>query len=133
VTPVKEQRNPATVHAPLAGYAHQIELRDEQRLLVMSGQVGMTPDGELPQDAAEQLAVALDNVMRNLEAAGMQLEDLVKLTFYYVDAIDPARRREVLEARLGEHTPCLTLIYVAGLATPAIKVELDAWASASTH
>jgi hypothetical protein len=31
----------------------------------------------------------------------------------------------------GRHIPCMTLVYVAGLATPTIKVEVDAWASAS--
>jgi enamine deaminase RidA (YjgF/YER057c/UK114 family) len=127
---VKEQRNPASIHAPLAGYAHQIELRGEERLLVVSGQVGMTPDGELPDDPAEQLALAMDNVVRNLEAADMGVADLVKLTFYHVDPIDPVRRREIVDARLGGHTPCMTLIYVAGLARPEINLEVDAWASA---
>src|SRR5690349_826028 len=129
---VKEQRNPASIHAPLAGYAHQIELRGEERLLVVSGQVGMTPGGELPDDPGDQLALAMDNVVRNLEAAGMGVADLVKLTFYHVDPIDPARRREIVDARLGGLTPCMTLIYVAGLARPEIKLEVDAWASAAT-
>jgi enamine deaminase RidA (YjgF/YER057c/UK114 family) len=127
---VRQARNPASVHAPLAGYSHQIELRDSERLLVLSGQIGMAPDGRIPDDPAEQLELAMDNVLRNLAAAAMDVGDLVKLTFYLVAPIDADRRRAALTARLGGHEPCMTLIYVAGLASPAIKVELDAWASA---
>jgi enamine deaminase RidA (YjgF/YER057c/UK114 family) len=129
VTQVKFPRNPLTVHAPLAAYAHQIELRGDERLLVLSGQVGITPDGELPEDAGQQLGVALDNVLRNLDEASMGVDHLVKLTFYYVERIEPARRAQILETRLRGRTPCMTLLYVAGLASPKLKVEVDAWAS----
>ena len=128
---MKEQRNPASIHAPVAAYAHQIELRGDERLLVMSGQVGMTVEGEVPDDSGEQLDLALENVLRNVEAAGMQTADLVKLTFYFAEAVDADRRRAILDARLHGHTPCMTLVYVAGLAAPSLKVEIDAWASAS--
>jgi enamine deaminase RidA (YjgF/YER057c/UK114 family) len=130
VAPVKQARNPASIHAPLGGYSHQIELTGQGRLLVFSGQVGVAPDGRVPDDPAEQLEVALDNVLRNLEAAAMDAGDLVKLTLYFVSPIDADRRREILAGRLAGHEPCMTLIYVAGLAAPAIKVELDAWAAA---
>ena len=130
VSRVREARNPASIHAPLAAYSHQIELRGPQRLLVLSGQVGMAPDGRLPDDPAEQLELALDNVLANLEAAAMDAGNLVKLTLYVVAPIDADRRRAVLAQRLGRHEPCMTLVYVGGLASPAIKVEVDAWASA---
>ena len=40
-------------------------------MLVLSGQIGMTSDGQLPDDAVDQLRLALENVLRNLEAADM--------------------------------------------------------------
>jgi len=126
---VKKRRNPSSVHPPLAAYAHQIEVRGEPRLLVMSGQVGMTSTGEIPDDAGDQLDVALKNVLRNLEAAEMRTADLVKLTLYLTETVDADRRRAILDARLRGHTPCTTLVYVAGLASPRLKVEVDAWAS----
>jgi len=128
---VKQRRNPSTIHAPLAGYSHQIELRDAERMLVLSGQIGMTSDGQLPDDAVDQLRLALENVLRNLEAADMAVSDLVKLTLYLTEPIDADTRRLVLADRLDEHAQCMTLLYVAGLASPTIKVELDAWARAS--
>ena len=126
---MKTHRNPNSIHPPLAGYAHQIEIRGRQRWLVLSGQVGMRPDGALPEDALEQLEVALDNVLGNLEAAGMEVQDLVKLTFYLVGEMDAGQRRALTSAKMDGHEPCMTLLYVAGLANPALKVEVDAWAS----
>ena len=55
VASVRQARNPRSIHAPLAGYRHQIELRGQDRLLVLSGQIGMAPDGHIPDDPAEQL------------------------------------------------------------------------------
>ena len=126
---MKEYRNPENVHPPVAGYTHQIEIRGPERLLFLSGQIGRREDGAVPDDPIEQLEIALENIHRNLQAAGMGVEDLVKLTFYLVGEIDAGRRREVIEAGLKGHQPCMTLVYVAALASPVYKVELDGWAS----
>ncbi len=126
---MKEYRNPPDVHPPIAAYTHQIEVRGPERLLVLSGQVGRKQDGSVPDDPIEQLDVALENIERNLRAANMEVQDILKLTFYLVGEMDAARRREVIAARLKGHQPCTTLVYVAGLASPIYKVEIDAWAS----
>ena len=126
---MKTSRDPATVHPPLAAYTHQIEISSPERLLFVSGQVGMTADGQVPDDPIEQLGLALDNVERNLEAAGMELGDLVKLIVYLVGDWDNDARRALVAQRLGTHRPCMTAIWVAGLAGPTLRVELDAWAS----
>jgi 2-iminobutanoate/2-iminopropanoate deaminase len=126
---VKQSRNPDDVHSPLAAYVHQIELSGAERLLVLSGQVGARLDGSIPNDPLDQLDVAWDNLERNLHAAGMDTNDLIKITLYLVGDIDTARRREVLARRLGAHKPCMTLVVVTALATPHLRVEIDAWAS----
>jgi 2-iminobutanoate/2-iminopropanoate deaminase len=127
---VKIRRNPETVHAPLGGYVHQVEIAEETRLLALAGQVGMRPDGTLPDTAEEQLREALLNVERNLEAASMTLHDVVKLTIYAVGELDREPRARVLGAAFGAEPPAMTLVFVASLAAPQLKVELDAWASA---
>jgi 2-iminobutanoate/2-iminopropanoate deaminase len=126
---MKEFRNPQDVHQPLGSYSHQIEVRGNERLLVISGQVGMRADGTVPEDPFEQIDVAFENIFRNLGAAGMDVNDLIKLTYYLVGEIDTAKRREVVLSRLQGHQPCSTLLYVARLASPVFKVEIDAWAS----
>jgi enamine deaminase RidA (YjgF/YER057c/UK114 family) len=126
---MKTFRNPPAVHPPLAAYAHQVELRGPERMLILAGQVGVRPDGSLPAGPLEQLQEALANVERNLAAAGMAVTDLVKLTLYVAGAMDTAGRRSLTAAWLRGHTPCTTMLYVAGLASPDYKVEIDAWAS----
>ena len=126
---MKEYRNPPNVHQPVAAYTHQIEVRGPERLLILSGQVGMKEDGTVPDDPIQQLEVAWENLYRNLQAARMDVDDIVKLTFYLVGDMDAKRRGELLASRLKGHKPCMTLVFVASLASPAYKVELDAWAS----
>jgi 2-iminobutanoate/2-iminopropanoate deaminase len=126
---MKEIRNPQNIHTPLGSYSHQIEVTGKERLLVLSGQVGMRQDGTVPEDPLEQIDVAFENIFRNLRAAGMEVRDLIKITYYLVGEIDTAKRREVVLSKLEGHQPCSTLLYVAGLASPIYKVEIDAWAS----
>ena len=126
---MKDFRNPSNIHAPLGSYSHQIEITGSERMLILSGQIGMREDGTLPDDALEQIEVALENIIRNLQAANMDVKDLVKLTYYLVGEIDTTKRREFVAAKLQGHKPCSTLLYVARLATPDLRVEIDAWAS----
>ena len=125
---MKTPRNPDSVHPPRGRYVHQIEVSGETRLLFLSGQLGMELDGTVPDDAIGQLGVAVDNVLRNLEAAGFEPTDLVKMTTYVVGDIDPVARREELDRRLGDLLPTSTLVFVAALARPEFRVEIDAWA-----
>jgi 2-iminobutanoate/2-iminopropanoate deaminase len=126
---MKEFRNPEDIHEPVGSYSHQIEIRGNEHLLVISGQVGMRSDGTVPDDPVEQIDIAFENILRNLRAADMEVKDLVKLNYYLVGDIDTARRREVILSKLQGHKPCSTLMYVAGLASPDYKVEIEAWAS----
>ena len=126
---MKEFRNPQDVHKPVGSYSHQIEISGNERLLVISGQVGMREDGTIPDDPLEQIDLAFENIFRNLRAANMDVQDIIKLTYYLVGEFDTAKRRAVALSKLQGHQPCSTLLYVAGLASPAFRVEIDAWAS----
>lgn len=126
---MKAFRNPPSVHEPLGHYTHQVELDGSERLLVLSGQVGIRPDGTVPEDTIEQMGVVFDNIFRNLEAANMGPADIVKLTYYVVGEIDLEKRRALVASRLGEHKPCSTLLFVAGLASPAYKIEIEVLAA----
>ena len=129
---MKINRNPTAIHPPLAAYSHQIELGGKQRWLVMSGQIGLEKDGTLPADLTEQFKLALANIDHNLRAADMGIVDLVKLTIYLAADMDPEKRRELLSSWLNGHRPTMTLLYVAALASPDIKVEIEALASAES-
>ena len=126
---MKEFRNPQDVHQPLGSYSHQLEISGNERVLVLSGQVGMREDGTVPEDPLEQMDVAFENIFRNLRAAKMDVKDILKLTYYLVGEVDTAKRRELVVSKLQGHKPCSTLLFVAGLASPIYKVEIEALAS----
>jgi 2-iminobutanoate/2-iminopropanoate deaminase len=128
---MKTSRNPESIHAPVGRYVHQIQINNPSTLVFISGQVGMRADGSIPEDAVDQLAIALENVLANVAAAGLEPSDLVRITTYVVAGteLDPARRRAEMERLLGDHVPTSTLVFVAGLAGPQWKVEIDGWAA----
>lgn len=126
---MKEFRNPQEIHPPVGVYSHQVEIRGNERMLVISGQVGMRQDGTVPEDPLEQMEVAFENILLNLRAADMEVKDIIKLTYFLVGEVNTEKRRELVQSILQEHLPCSTLLYVAGLASPAYKVEIEAWAS----
>lgn len=125
---MKKFRNPENVHSPVAAYTHQIEISGQNRWLVLSGQLGKEENGDVPEDPVKQIEIAMNNIVRNLHAANMEVKDLVKIVFYMVGDIDNAKRREAVSRILQDHNPCMTMLYVAGLAHPSFKVEIDAWA-----
>ncbi len=126
---MKEFRNPSEIHAPLGSYSHQVEIRGNERMLVISGQVGMRNDGTVPEDPLEQMEIAFENILQNLRAANMEIKDIIKLTYFLVGEVDTEKRRELVQAILQGHQPCSTLLYVSRLADLAYKVEIEAWAS----
>ena len=114
------------------GFSQAVKLTEPRELLVCSGQTAMGPDGSLPASAemGEQVRVALDNVVSVLAAGGMTPADIVKSTIYTTDVeaiievIAPAAQRI-----LGSSLPASTLIGVARLAFPEVKVEIEVLAA----
>ncbi len=117
--------NPDTVYAPVAAYYQAVEVPAGARWLVTAGQVGITPDGDLVEDADGQIAQAWRNVAAMLAAARMTPDDLVKLTIYMVGAEHIVASRGHRENALGGAMCAATLILVAGLADPAMIIEID--------
>jgi enamine deaminase RidA (YjgF/YER057c/UK114 family) len=126
-----KRHNPATVAAPFSRYSHGVEAPAKARWLVISGQVGGTPEGEVLMGARAQIEQAWRNVLNVLQAAGMGPHDLVKVTIFLIDRAHLPILREVRDAMLQGAAPASTLIYVAGLASPDWLVEIEAIAAAA--
>ena len=124
---------PLTMPQPASRYSQLALAEGTTRRLEISGQIGMAPDNTLAEGLAAQLDAALANVDAALVAADMTRENLMKITVYLAEstpeavAIYRARR----DAWTGDTTPpASTLLIVAGLASPALLVEVDAVAAA---
>jgi 2-iminobutanoate/2-iminopropanoate deaminase len=121
--------NPTTVRQP-TGYTHAIEIRGPERWLVVSGQVGMAPDGTLPETGGGQVTQALANLRAVLAANDMTVSNIVKTTVFLTDRGLLGAFRAARTAVFGEHAPASTLLFVAGLADPRFVVEIEAEAVA---
>ena len=99
--------NPAAVRAP-TGYSHPVRITGDYRRLIISGQVGMAPDGTVPLAGEGQIAQALANLRAVLAANGMSVENVVKTTAFLtdrglLDAYRQSRSRDVRRPRAGLH------------------------------
>jgi enamine deaminase RidA (YjgF/YER057c/UK114 family) len=116
--------NAADAPAPAGQYTQAVEVTSAARTLYISGQVGIAADGSIPADAEAQSALAWRNLQAQLRAAGMELENLVKITTIVPDRADLTAVRAGRASVLGDHRPASTLI-VGGLSNPAWKVEVE--------
>ncbi|MCZ7658655.1 MAG: RidA family protein [Xanthobacteraceae bacterium] len=122
--------NPPTVAPPVARYSHGTvhALGPGVKRLVCAGQVGIAPDGRIAEGLAAQVEQAWDNLLAVLAAENLGPEHIVKLTAFVADPSPDAVNvvREVRTRKLGQHAPSSTYLVVAGLASPALKFEVEA-------
>ena len=122
--------NPAGVAAPFSRYSHGASASAGARWLHISGQVGATPDGTVPEDPERQMELAWDNLLAVLADAGMAVTDLVKVDGFIIRPDLLPLYRTVRERRLAGHATASTLVIVAGLVVPSLLVEIQAVAAA---
>jgi 2-iminobutanoate/2-iminopropanoate deaminase len=124
-----KRTNPTTVRAP-TGYSHSIEVKSPERWLVISGQVGVAPDGDVPSTGEGQIAQAFANLRNVLEANDMSVTNIVKTTVFLTDRSLLTSYRAARASVLGDHAPASTLLFISGLADPRFVVEIEAEAVA---
>ena len=120
---------PASVAAPFSRYSHGVETQNAERWLVISGQVGVDPEGRLVEGATAQMEQAWRNIFAVLAAAGMNAHNLVKVTAFLTRREDLAAFREVRDRMLRDAQPASSLVFVSGLASPDWLVEIEAVAA----
>ena len=123
--------NPPTVAAPIGAYTHSIEIPPHSRILYISGQVGLGPDGQLKEGVEAQTEQTCRNIIAILEAAGMGVQDLVKLNSYLVNPNDVGAFRAARVRVFGDAKPASTLAVIQALAAPQYLVEIEAVAAQS--
>lgn len=115
---------------PLSAYAQGIEVAAGSRVVHVSGQVGVTLDGEIPTDPARQHELAWENAMAVLAAAGMDHRNIIDAHVYITERAHLGIYRATRDKYLKGHRPAATLLIVAGLADERLVVEVDLVAAA---
>ena len=117
--------NPDGVAPPRRHYIHSIEVPPNCRWLSISGQVGVAPDGTVPEGITAQTEHAWANNLKILEANGMGIENIVKVVQYLTRVEDRDAHFAVRNRYLGDHKPTSTLLFVSALAQPEFVVEVE--------
>ena len=121
--------NPASIAPPFSCYSHGASAPASARWLYISGQVGVTPEGYVPSDPKEQIALAWDNLLAVLRDAGMSVTDLVKVDGFITRADLVPLYRQERERRFAGHAAATTMVIVTGLAESSLLVEIQAVAA----
>ncbi len=116
--------NATDAPAPAGQYSQAVEVTGASRTLYVSGQVGMDVSGTVPPDVGAQSRLVWANIVAQLRAADMTLDNVVKIVTILPDHADLAASRVGRAEALGERKPASTLI-IGGLANPAWKIEVE--------
>ena len=124
---------PGSIRAPFARYSHGVEIPPNHRLVFCSGQLGISPDDEIPEDAGEQTEFCFANVRAILREANMGLENIVRINAFVTDRAWLKPYMGVRDKLFGLPAPASTLMIVSGFANEAFKVEIEVIAAAAVH
>ncbi len=117
--------------APPLGYANAMLAGDGT--LYIAGQVGWNAEQIFEaDDFVGQMRQALHNIRTIVEAAGGQVTDIARLTWYVIDKEEYlARQREVGQAYrevFGRHFPAMSLLVIKELIEEGALLEIEATA-----
>ena len=114
------------------GFSQAVEVRGAERVLICSGQTGIAADGSPPttSDMGEQVKKAFENLGVVLQAAGLAASDVVRVNYYTTDVDELIAVLGPLASEFfGETLPASTLLGIARLAFPRLKIEIEATAA----
>jgi enamine deaminase RidA (YjgF/YER057c/UK114 family) len=113
------------------GYEDAVLCGGVKEILFLGGHVAFDENRKIlsPGDLVAQVRVTLQNLRSTLQAAGLNVSNLVKLTIHVTDVAAYRERlpeigrtwREVF----GKHYPAMTLLGVTALMEPGCVVEID--------
>ncbi|WP_428661539.1 RidA family protein [Runella sp.] len=118
---------------PVSNYS-QVVIINEGKTAFISGQVSVNSKGEIigKGDLKAQAKQVFENLKTVLAASGANFSNLVKLTFYVRSKQENALRiiREVRDEYIpAQQPPASTLLFVEGLYSPDILIEIEAVAA----
>lgn len=116
---------PPNIFEPIGPYAQAIEATSGNRLLFISGTMGLEPDGTLIKDFAAQAHRVWANIDATLSSAGMDRKNLAKLTIWLANYDDWKLGAEIRQRYLGDHKVAMSVVQV-GLVHPDWLIEVEA-------
>ena len=116
----------ADVVRPGIKEAHAIVHAAESERLVISGLIGIRPEGMLETGMRAQMERAWLNLLDTVEAAGFDRQHILRITAYVTEPGRILLFREITDRMLDGHTCPCAYRQVSALAAPSILFELEA-------
>lgn len=114
------------------GYANgtMAEMQVGSRIIFVGGQIGWNAQQQFETDnLAEQVGVALQNIVDVLKEGGAGPEHITRMTWYVVDKQEyNAQLRDIGKQYrniIGRHFPAMTAVEVAALIEDRARVEIE--------
>ena len=106
-------------------YSQGVQVGD---MIYVTGQGGWDESFSISDDVHEQIGRAFANIATVLAEAGASWDNVIDITSYHVDLDESVLPTmvEQLRSYCPSHQPLWTVIGVASLALPAMKVEITA-------
>jgi enamine deaminase RidA (YjgF/YER057c/UK114 family) len=117
------------VYSTGGDWVHAMEVRGPERMLFVSGTMGLRPDFTAPPTLEEQLECVWNNLRTILASAGMTVDNIVRLTSYLRDASYAEANAQARIEALGDRRIPTTAIVVQTL-QPDWLIELEIIAAA---
>lgn len=117
------------VYPPSGSYAHAIELRHVDRLVFVSGTMGLDPQGVPGETLEVQLDLIWANIRKILGSAGLSVDDVVRVTSYLREP-DYAGANAEARVRALDGRPVPTTVIVAQTLESDWLVEVEVIAAA---
>ncbi|MEM6460375.1 MAG: RidA family protein [Pseudomonadota bacterium] len=116
---------PADIRQPFAKYNHAVEIPPGSRLVFASGQLGIAVDDTIPQDSETQTRLCFANIAAILNAAGMDLKNVVRINAYVTGREHLQPYMKVRDELFTDPAPASTLMLVSGFAREEFVVEIE--------
>jgi enamine deaminase RidA (YjgF/YER057c/UK114 family) len=122
---------PSSIRPPFARYAHGVELPAGARMVLTSGQLGLTADDMIPDGAQAQARICFANCAAILAEGGMGPGDVIRINAFVTDRTHMAGYMAARDEWLADVTrlPASTLVIVAGFTRPEFVVEVEVTAA----
>jgi len=117
--------NPETVVKPASNYAQGVIHAAGAERMVISGQLGITPEGETLPDLAGQMEQAWRNLFAVMAAGGFAPDTLIRAVIYVTVPGQVGVYREIRDRILDGHLCANTYVEVSGLAAPKFHMEIE--------
>lgn len=126
IAAMAERIMPPRFPAPTGPWSAAVKTQPGETLFI-AGCVSIDEDGSVvgAGDITAQTHQVMKNFQAVVEAAGMTMADVVKITNYLVDVRDYPAMAEVRQQYLRHPYPASTMVEVTGLLYPGLLVEIE--------